>query len=428
MNNKLKTIAAFFLMGLISHGTALAATVLDVDCGDRIGPVTHCASGSLYGVTEDTPADIDTLVVPLHSHVFTNPARSGGGFQQPVGAAIPVAERMGDNASIMIRLADICPKWPYVYPGTSAWLDKVSSVIHDKKGTTSKNFYGYEIWNEPVYTWSNVNGEFTTMWKKTYQLIRKKDSEAKIIGPSEGFYDHERMRDFLAFCQKNDCLPDIVSWHELGANGKGVESVSSNIDDYRMLEKSLNIAPRAISINEYCDPNHKKEGAPGPSARYIAKFERKKIDSACISWWWTAYPGHLGSLLTNEGEKGGGWWFYYWYGQMTGDMVTVNPPDDASILVDGFACVDAKAKYVSVLLGGNNDGTINVVIDNIPSFIGNKAHIVLEKTAWNIKNPLVEAPSSLGENDCLVENNKINVTINNANNLDGYRIYVTAGK
>ena len=66
--------------------------------------------------------------------------------------------------------------------------------------------------------------------------------------------------------------------------------------------------------------------------------------------------------MASDTEKGAGWWFYKWYGDMTGNMVNVTPPDDNSNGVDGSACVDSSAKYISILLGGVNDGNINVNI------------------------------------------------------------------
>jgi len=417
---------SIFLFGIVQAVPVSASTTLTVNCENILRPVNHNASGSLYGITETLPTDIDNLVAPLKPYVFTNPARAGDQYQQPIGAAIPTAGRItGTTGKVMIRLADICPKWPYVFPGMNSWLKNVNSVIADKKASGYSNFYGYEIWNEPIYTWSNVNGTFNDMWKKTYKMIRSKDPGAKIIGPSEGYYDHDRMKDFLTYCQNNNSLPDIISWHELGANGKGIEMVSGNIDDYRALETSLGISERLISINEYCDPDHNKEGAPGPSARYIAKFERKRVDSACISWWWTANPGRLGSLLATDTAKGGGWWFYYWYGQMTGNMVNVTPPQDASVLVDGFACVDSSAKYISTLFGGNNDGTINVTIKNIPSFIGSTAHVVVEKAKWTPRNREVNDTNIISQSNYTVSNNEIVVSVAECNNYDGYRIYIT---
>ncbi len=401
-----------------------AANAITVDCGSTLRAATHCASGSLYGITETKPADITGLVAPLKPGVFTNPARAGSGYQQPTGAAIPAAGRItGTTGKVMIRLADIYPGWPYRFTNMTDWLNKVKAVIADKKASGYSNFYGYEIWNEPNGTWNTSNGTFNNLWKQTYDVIRANDPGAKIIGPSYSYYSRSNMNEFLSFCKSNNCLPDIVCWHELS----GIQNVSNNLKDYRALETSLGISPIPISINEYCDADHSLEGQPGSSARYIGKFERYKVDSACISWWFTAYPGRLGSLLATDTAKGAGWYFYKWYGDMTGNMVSVTPPNDASNLVDGAACVDAGAKYVSFIFGGNNDGTISTTFKNLPSFIGSTASVKVEKVDWTSKDTVSNGPTTISTSNYTVVNGQITVTLTGCNNSSGYRIYITPG-
>lgn len=407
-----------------------AASALTVRCNDVIREVTHCASGSLYGVTETKPGNISDFVTPLKPKVFTNPARAGAGCQQPVGAAIKTAERLSETSGeVMIRLADICPGWPYAYPGMSGWLEKVESVINDKKASSAKNFYGYEIWNEPVYTWKEENGSFNEMWKQTYNLIREKDPGEKIIGPSDGYYNHDRMYSFLQFCKQNNCVPDIVCWHELIGNAPGSfgNDFAATMADLKQIETELGIGDLPVSINEYCDDDHEKEGCPGTSACYIAKFERYKVDSACISWWWTNAPGRLGSLLATDTQKGAGWWFYKWYGDMSGNMVSVTPPNERSAQVDGFACVDSNKKYISLLLGGENDGNINVKFTDLPSWIGSTATVKVEKVDWVNKDTVCEGPYTVMAGNYSVNNGCIDVNLSNCNSTSGYRVYVVPG-
>jgi len=409
-----------------------ATQSLTVDCDNVIRSVTHCASGSLYGINETTPADISTLVTPLNPNVFTNPARAGSEYQQPTGAAIDVAERLYGNSSgeVMIRLADICPNWPYSFPGMSTWLDEVETVITDKLNSSADNFYGYEIWNEPVYTWDeSTNGSFYTLWENTYDLIRLLDPNEKIIGPSDGYYDHDRMYNFLAYCVSNDCVPDIICWHELSSNGSGsyISDFVNNYNDYRSIEDSLGISDRPISINEYCDIDHTKEGCPGSAARYIAKYERYSIDSACISWWWTAYPGRLGSLLGTDYQKGAGWWFYKWYGDMSGNMVVTVPSNEESTYVDGFACVDSSEKYISVMFGGDNDGDINITLNDLPSWIGSTATVRVEAIDWVSKDSVSTGPYTISAANYDVNGSSITVSLSGCNSTSGYRLLVLPG-
>lgn len=407
---------------LLSTLICFAQQTLKVNLSTTIRPVTHCASGSLYGVTETLPTDIVNLVAPLKPNVFANPAQSGAGKQQPIGDAIKVSERLQNTtAKVQVRLPDVLPGWPYKWPGTQAYLNTCTQVINSKKSSGRTNYDGYEIWNEPEGTWQSANGNFnTTCWKPTYDLVRSLDPGARIIGPSLSYYSNTYMRNFLTYCKANNCIPDVICWHQWGAGG-----FLSSYNQYRALEKELGISARPISINEYSsktsDPN---EGCPGYSVPFIAKFERHGVESACISWWFTALPGRLGSLLTSGNQKGGGWHLYKWYGDMTGNMVQVTPPNDNSDGLDGFACVDNTNKYASICLGGNYTGNVSVNISGIPSFIGSSIKVKIEYVTWADKDTPVASTTLVSNSVYNVSNGTVTVPVNIASIYYAYRVYV----
>ena len=403
-----------------------SANTLTVDCGNKIRSVTHCASGSLYGLIENIPADYDSLVAPLHPFVMRNPARGGNGNQHAFGDAIKVAKRLSTSpgALVSVDLADILPYWPYRWPGIQGWLNELKQFIRDKQSSGLTNWYGLEIWNEPDGTWKDSNGlSFHDLWKQTYDFIRQNDPNEKIIGPCDSWYNENRMRSFLEFAKANNCIPDIICWHELS----GIEGVSSHLKAYRNLESSLGIKELPITINEYCDATHELEGQPGSSARFIGKFERYKVDSAMITWWFVPYPGRLGSLLATDTQKGAGWYLYKWYGDMTGEMVQVVPPNDNSKLVDGAACVDSSQEYISFIFGGPNDGSINAIFKNIPSFIGSVAKVKAEKVDWRNKDTVSNGPNTIFERNYRLSDGQLSINIAGTNDNSGYRIYITKG-
>jgi MYXO-CTERM domain-containing protein len=397
---------------------ARADTTLTVDLSTTIRPVTHAASGSLYGVTEKLPADVTGLIAPLHPFVFNNPAAD---VQQPVGDAIAVAGRVAPTgAKVSIRLADLFAGWPYKFTTVSDWLDKVGQTVTRKQASGVSNYYGYEIWNEPNGTWTSST-PFNDFWQQTYAKLRQLDPEAKLIGPSISYFDANYLKSFLTFAKANNCVPDIISWHELSGG-----NLTANFQSYRSLEQQLGIGPLPISINEYSGKNDLTvEGQPGASAPMIAKFERFKIDSACISYWDVSHPGRLGSLLATDTTRNGGWWFYKWYGDMTGDMVGTTPPtpNDPAAL-DGFANLDSTTKTASVVLGGVNDGTIRVVVSGFAAsaLAGSKVHAVVEHTPFANRTTSVTATDTVSTADLSVSGDQITVSISNANGTDGYRV------
>jgi len=401
---------------------AAATTTLTVDLGTSLGPVTHAASGSLYGVTETLPADVTNLIGPLHPYVFNNPAADQ---QQPVGDAIVVAGRLAPvGGKVSIRLADWL-KGFYTFTSMSDWLSKVDMTAARRKSANLTNIYGYEIWNEPQGTYASSNPlSFNDFWAQTYAELRKVDPTIKIIGPSIAYYSNSYMQGFLSYCKTNDVVPDIISWHQLSGS-----NFTSDVQTYRSLEKSLGIGPLPISINEYSGAaDLSVEGQPGASAPLIAKFERFRVDSACISFWDVGHPGRLGSLLASNTQTNGGWWFYKWYGDMAGDMVSTTPPTPSSpSALDGFANLDTGGRSASVLFGGTNDGTVAVVVKGFQAagVFGGSVHAVVEHTPFVDRTTVVTATTTLSTSNVAVANDQLTITVTGTNNTDGYRVTLT---
>jgi hypothetical protein len=405
---------------LLAASPAAAVTTLKVDLATVVRPATRAASGSLYGVTEKLPADVNALIAPLRPRMFTNPAAD---VQQPAGDAIVVAGRLAPTgATVTIRLADWLQGF-YTLTSMDDWLSKIDETVSRKKQAGLTNIYAYELWNEPNLTYSGSLA-FNEFWKQTYAHVREVDPGEKIIGPSLTYYEEGWLRDFLSFCKTNSCLPDIVGWHEMGGG-----NLTGSIEAYRALEKQLGIGPLLISINEYSGAARiDVEGQPGASAPFIAKFERLGVDSACISFWDVGHPGRLGSLLATDSEPNGGWWFYKWYGDMSGDMVSTTPPTPSSITaLDGFANLDSAGKSASVLFGGSNDGTIQIVVTGFSaaSFFGSAVHAVVEHTPFANRTTVVKSTDTVSTADLAVANGQIQVSVTGANAKDGYRLVLT---
>jgi len=112
---------------------------------------------------------------------------------------------------------------------------------------------------------------------------------------------------------------------------------------------------------------------------------------------------------------------------MTGNMVSTTPPNDNSDGIDGFACLDGTAKYASICLGGNNTGTVNVVISGIPSSFGSKVNAKIEYVPWSSKETAVTGTTTVSTTLYTVSGGTITVPVNVTSTLYGYRVYVTPG-
>jgi hypothetical protein len=413
----MKLQAALSTIAMLIASPALADSTLTVDLSSVVRPATHVGNGSLYGVTEKLPADVMALIAPLHPNMFTNPAAN---VQQPQGDAIVVAGRVKPlGARVTIRLADWFPGW-YSFTNMNDWLDKMRQTVSRKKAANLTNVYAYEIWNEPNGTWkSDKPMAFNEFWRQSFVKLRELDPDVKITGPSLAGYNGSFMQDFLSFCKTNNCLPDIIGWHES-------ESISNNVQAYRMLEKQLGVGPLPITINEYSGSGQlKDEGRPGSAAPLIAQLERSGVETACITYWDVPHPGRLGSLLATDTQTNGGWFFYKWYGEMTGNMVATSsslPVNGKNM--DGVASLDPSAGNAFVILGGINDGNIRIVVKafKAAAFLGTKVHAVVEHTPFVNLSTVVSKTDTLSTADVALQNDQITIAISNAKANDGYRL------
>lgn len=127
------------------------------------------------------------------------------------------------------------------------------------------------------------------------------------------------MSDFLAFAQREDVLPHVVTWHELSPDS--LRDFQAHLDDYRGIERRLGIAPLRVSIDEYA--NRPDLSVPGRLVQWVAMFERNKV-YANQAYWDAA--GNLAGNVVRTNIPNGGWWFFRWYAGLTGDTVEVAPP------------------------------------------------------------------------------------------------------
>lgn len=406
---------ATLAVGVSSTANAAAANTLVVNAGTNLRPVTHVASGALYGLAYDgTPAA--SLVNPLHPSSFVQMAP--GGKQRPGGDALAVApEAAAAGAKVIVRMPDWYPNFPYSWVSWSDWLSAVDKQIASVKAAGATNIGAYELWNEPDWTWPSAAGDFNAGWVRTYREVRAKDQTTPIDGPSFSYFGSNGMRAFLSYAKANNALPDMVSWHELG----GDTNIEADVASYRSIESSLGISPRPIVIEEYA--SQAEIGVPGALVGYVAKFERAGVTYADLPFWHDY--GTLGDLLVSRGgSPNAAWWLYKWYGDMSGEMVSTVPPAQTGI--DGAAAVNAARNQVSVVVGdGSGDAT--VIVNGLGSLsgFGSSAHVVLEHVVSQGRTTPAGTPQIMSTTDYPISGGSISVPIPAMNAADGYHLVIT---
>ncbi|NVI92963.1 hypothetical protein [Actinomadura sp. BRA 177] len=393
------------------------ASTLVVNVAAPFRPVTHVAAGGLYGLIEgERPAN--SLLYPLRLRNVTQPApgvRQEPNGQPPAGDALlvaPQAEKVG--AAVSIRMPDIYPDFPYRWVSWDDWLGKVDAQVDARLARTSvSNIEGYELWNEPDWTWDTAAaGDFNAGWARTFRRVRAKDPVTPIIGPSLSWYNAGYLRSFLTYARDNGVLPDIVCWHELAQDPS---AIAGDVAAYRELERSLGISPRRIAVNEYAGTAAVDQ--PGTAASFIAKLERGGVDSADRAFWYEY--GTLNGLVTN-GRPTGTYWLYKWYGDMAGNMVATTPAGQAGL--DGFASYDGTRKIVNVVVG-HESGANTVRVTGL-SGLGTSVRVRLESTPASGRHTAVAAPTAVWDRTYAVRNGEISVPVTGMDANSAYHLVI----
>jgi hypothetical protein len=403
----------------LAPGPATAAgNTLTVNVNNVVRPVSHVAAGGLFPVASSTTPSTASML-PLRPNVHTQPppgtTHLGNGATEPCCDALKVAGNITNSgAEQYIRMPDIYPTFPYRWQGWEDWEQKVRTMVQDRlAATATTNIAGWEIWNEPDWTWDTAAaGPFNDGWTRTHRLIRSLDTQTPIIGPGISQYNHDAMLSFMRNARDTGTLPDVVVWHEL--EDHRYLDVPAHVDDYRAIERTLGISPRPISINEYGSPA--QVDIPSVGVHYMAAFERAGIHDAERAYWYEA--GTFDGLFHN-GQPTASYWAYKWYGDQAGNIVQTVPQS----WLDGVASYDSTRKIVNVVFGGDS-GTNNVRVNGV-SGLGSSVRVTLSSTPGTGRFTNVAAPTTISTQTLKVVNGSITVPVANMTAEQAYQLVVT---
>ncbi|WP_406181744.1 RICIN domain-containing protein [Streptomyces canus] len=415
------TVTALALTVPSAEAVPTSATTLVVNANQTLRPVTHVATGSLYGLADGTtPAD--SVVQALKPNTFVQMAPGGSqlpnGEPKPAGDALVVAPKAARaGAKVVARMPDWYPNFPYKWVSWADWLSAVDKQVASVQSSGATNISAYELWNEPDWTWDTTNaGAFNAGWARTFKEVRAKDTTTPIQGPSYSAWNQSWMSSFLTDAKASGTVPDVIAWHELN----GSKDIAAHVSAYRSLESSLGISPRPISIEEYGTPA--EMGNSGALIGYAAKFERTGVRDAELAFW--NHYGTLGDTLTDTGgSPNGSYWTYKWYGDMSGNMLVTTPPAQTGI--DGIAARNSAGNQISVVAGGCT-GSCAVTVNGLSSLsaFGGTVHVKVEYSPGTGRTTASPGPITISDADYTVSGGSVTVPVT-MNATDGYHVIVT---
>jgi hypothetical protein len=343
------TICAL-LASVVGSSTVAASTqtyTVTANAGTSTGSIMYGGIGALYGLlTDGNPAysDISGLV---HPQYFANMAP--GGTQHTTGDAFvvtPEAKATGVKA-IDIYLQDYYPTWPYTNPGITSYVDNVVKPEATKvMNSGNASLYRFVIFNEPDWIWYGTSGSKLTSlendWKTAYTALRSVDSSAQILGPNFSVYNSSAYSSFFSFCKSNNCLPNVVTWHDLSG-----PSIDTELSNFKSIESGLGIS-LPVDVNEYGRTGDM--GRPGRLVQYLAKFENDKVYGEMSAW-----GGNFNYLVGTDNQPAGCWQLYRWYGQTNGNTISVSDSDSTGC--NSVMAFHNGGNNVKVIFGGSLNDT-----------------------------------------------------------------------
>lgn len=404
---------------------------LSVDMSKKTGAMRHGSGGFLYGLGSVGTPSVNMLT-PLKPSTAVQKAPDG--LQHPTGDVLDVAGTFisAGGEQVQIYLQDTYALWPYEQTSFEEYLTHIEEMVPKivalrQSDSAYAGKFVYVPFNEPDGIWygnigwdSSVQSRFNQNWLSAYTLIKQLDPDALIAGTSCANYQSGHMNSWLKFCTENNCEPDYVTWHEL--QDYDLASFASNLADYRSIEKKYSMTEREIIINEYAPQDHCSN--PGKLVNWIALFEENKV-AGCLPYWHNA--GNLNDIAADNNEPNGAWWLYKWYGDMSGETLSLST-NTARTEFYGLAAIDENKKSASVILGGAKDSG-KVVLQNInstDSFSSSEfVDITVKATYWTAFHGVSEEPRTIIRGTYAVENGSVTVEIPQMEENAAYLITVS---
>lgn len=433
-----------------------ATLTVDMSPDANTGEIIHGAAGFLYGISsEDVPTT--NTVVPLKSKILVT--KGALGTEHPYGDTLDVAKTFLESGGEQIQMyvsnyygvfgvtattdqycndlkEYICPA---VVAWKDAWKEEHGTPEEPKDAIGSRVDIDEAIVYVPINEGTPHGGNFQNSWKSYYEAIKTADPEASLAGPNSAGYgwqftEGQSFRTYIQFCADNNCMPDVITWHELET--EQLQGIPEHMDDFRNIwnetdwtkyneANGTSGTPEIpqICFNEYAEMAYC--GVPGRLVNWIGKIEDEKV-TGCLPFWHQA--NNLNDLAAGANEGNGAWWLFKWYGDMSGTTQPVETTDWYGGLY-GIATMDEAKKLATTLVGGFSGDAV-VQLDNLAStgtFAGqDKVHVSVQETMFTgFHGALNETPVILEGTYPVNEDGSVTVIIPNAKFENAYNVTVT---
>lgn len=451
------------VISLASEGVPyLFRPTLEVDASVSMGEVSSRASGFLYGIAQNGVPDaamVESIDISSVSQKVID------GLQHPIGDVDEAAQMLDSCDYITVYLQDAFDTWYYCWQeigdlraaGTYDCAEFVRERFHplvvesvtklrDKEYADRLVFCPYNETDNAVWfgtpsedgTWMMFDDaaklRFYEAWKETYNLIHSIYPEAVIGGPGYCDYDKHEISHFLAYCKENNCLPDIMIYHELGE--KSSYYWQDHIDEYRSIEKNLGIHEMPIIITEY--GTMYECGAPADMLKYVTCIENSGAYANAAYW---RLANNLCDTAADNNSPNSNWWLFRWYADMDGALlqskiIDVLHADFANVIkynydrfhykgFTGIASLTNEKDEIDVICGGC-DYTSGISFKNLnKTNLGKKVNVKIECVYYEGLSGIVNSPILVSEYTAVPVFGKLRVDIENPDPTAVYHVVIS---
>lgn len=431
---KLNTTSFFAVILIIPFLNAQTSSSITIDYTIDRGASNQVASGLLHGISATNPAQylIDGITINAirgADHHENLPSY----FEQPT-----YNRAIATGAKLMIGLYYYRANDSY-FPGDGGDFAKWQSIcesVYNEAQTKNLDIYSWITWNEPRLQWGNSASDRNRYFQAhevAYNTIKAMNPQARIQAPEDHSYNFTFMQEFLTYCKINNCLPDVLAWHELSQDPLNVESHCAEL---KIWMENNGITPMPMTVTEYQGSSYSNDNTsiPGVNVYYLASMERSVQHGFAFGlhacWTRSGSDTNFIATLADMADRDyahlprGLWWNYNTYSMMSGRQVgvTVNGANS-----DALASFDVNMKRSVVLIGTRNYFTphdVSVSLDNIPGGLitNGKINIRVEL----ITNEMVLTnPEVILNDDYEVTNGSVVLNLPQMAPKNAYAIFVT---
>lgn len=432
--NRRKISIIMVLWSLISLTPVLSnaqtSSNITVDYANDQGECNQVASGLLHGMSEHHPAQylIDGIKVR---------AIRGADYHKNLPCYYEQAtydRAKATGAELMIGLYYYVVNDSY-RPGDNGDWDKWRNIcrdVYDEAQSKNYDVYSWITWNEPRLQWDDINRYFEAH-HVAYDAVKSRNSSARVQAPEDHAYSFSFMTDFLTFCRNNNCLPDVLAWHELSQDPLDIESHCSEIKNWM---QNNGITPMPIAVTEYQGSSYSNDNTsiPGVNVYYLASMERAVQHGFAFglhaAWTRSGDDPNFIATLADMADKDnaslprGLWWNYNAYKDMTGRKVQVNVSGSNG---DALASTDSDMNRSIILIGTRNYVTahnVSLTLNNIPDYLTHNGRVHIR--AEMIRNAMVlMSPEVMVAGDYSLSGSSVSLSLPTLDPKASYMVYVS---